>query len=175
MVAQAERRVGLVPIVRRRITASGVPPLATGSHTCDHCYRYGAVEPTTGDSVFLALPWRNPRAFPLWGDHFAAAFPHACNLLVLDKGALHKAQALQWPSHSAPMLLPPYSPELHPIERLGRDVKEKRADCGARTLDELSTLTGYILQSYSPAALQALTGYAYFVEAVTTAIKNVHG
>jgi len=120
----------------------------------------------------LALPWLNTSAFQLWVDHFAEAFPQSFNILVLDNGALHKANALQWPSHIVPVFLPPSSPERNPIERLWRDVKDKLADGVARTLDEVSTLTGHILQSYSQTALQSLTGYAYFVEAVTTAINK---
>ena len=170
--AQDESRVGLLPIVRRRITACGVQPIATVTHTFDYFYLYGAGDPTTGDSCFLALPWLNTSAFQLWVDHFAEAFPQSFNILVLDNGAVHKANALQWPSHIVPVFLPPYSPERNPIERLWRDVKDKLADGVARTLDELSTLTGHILQSYSQTALQSLTGYAYFVEAVTTAINK---
>jgi hypothetical protein len=64
--AQDESRVGLLPIVRRRMTAYGVQPIATVTHTFKPCYLYGAVEPLTGDSFFLELPWRNTRAFQLW-------------------------------------------------------------------------------------------------------------
>jgi putative transposase len=69
----------------------------------------------------------------------------------------------------------PYSPELNPIERLWRESKDKLADCAIGTLDALSTLTGHILQSYSQAALQSLTGYAYFIEAVATATQKRNG
>ena len=44
-----------------------------------------------------------------------------------------------------------------------------------KTLTALSEAVGDMLQSYSQAALQALTGYAYFVEAVATAMKSVNG
>lgn len=173
--AQDESRVGLLPIVRRRITACGVQPLATVTYTFDNFYLYGAVEPTTGASFFLALPWLNTSAFQLWIEHFAEAFPQSFNILVLDNGAFHKAKALQWPPNVAPVFLPPYSPELNPIERLWRDLKDKLADCVARTLDELAALTGDLLQSYSQTALQSLTGYAYFVEAVATAMNRANG
>jgi hypothetical protein len=173
--AQDESRVGLLPIVRRRITACGVQPLATVVHKFDNFYLYGAVAPTTGDSFFLELPWLNTSAFQVWVEHFAAAFPDSFNLLVLDNGAFHKAKALQWPSNVVPIFLPPYSPELNPIERLWRDLKDQLADCMAKTLAELSEATGHILQSYSQTVLQSLTGYAYFVQAVATAVKSSNG
>ena len=157
------------------MTAYGVQPIATVTHRFDNFYRYGAVEPTTGDSFFLELPWLNTATFQLWIDHFAQAFPDSCNVLVLDNGAFHKAKALQWPSHVVPVFLPPYSPELNPIERLWRDLKDKLADRVTKTLPALSEAVGDILQSYSQAALQALAGYAYFVEAVATAMKSMNG
>ena len=85
-LAQDETRLGLLPVVRRRLTACGVQP---GAH------------------FFLELPYLNSRAFQLWLDGFAAAFPESLHLLVLDNGAGHKAQAVQWPSNVGPVLLPP--------------------------------------------------------------------
>jgi putative transposase len=173
--AQDESRLGLLPIGRRRITAGGVPPIATITHTFDYFYLYGAVEPTTGASFFLALPGLNTALFQLWLDHFAQAFPDSFTLLVLDHGAFHKAKALQWPANVAPVFLPPYSPELNPIERLWRDLKDQWADGVAKTLDDLSEAVGTIIQRYSPATLQSLTGFAYFVPAVDTAGKSENG
>jgi hypothetical protein len=173
--AQDESRVGLLPIIRRRITACGVQPIATVLHKFDNFYLYGAVEPTTGDSFFLELPWLNTSAFQLWTDHFAEAFPQSFNILVLDNGAFHKAKAVQWPANVTPVFLPPYSPELNPIERLWRELKDKLADCTVQTLDALSAVSGQLLQSYAPTALQSLTGYAYFVQAVETALQGSNG
>jgi hypothetical protein len=89
------------------MTAGGVPPVATVTYQFDNVYLYGAVEPTTGASCFLALPYLNSRAFPRWLDGFAAAFPESVNLWLLDKGAGHKAKAVRWPSNVVPVFLPP--------------------------------------------------------------------
>ena len=175
MFAQDESRVGLLPIVRRRITACGVQPVATVSHTFDYFYLFGAVAPTTGESFFLELPALNSGTFQLWLDHFAQAFPDSFNLLVLDNGAFHKAHALQWPANVAPVFLPPYSPELNPIERLWRDLKDRLADRRAQTLDDLSEAVSTIIQGYSQTTLQSLTGFAYFVQAVKTTVKSSNG
>jgi transposase len=172
--AQDESRGGLLPIVRRRLTACGIQPIAPVAHTFDNFYLYGAVEPTTGTSFFLELPGLNTALFQLWLDHFAQAFPESFNLLVLDNGAFHKAHALQWPSNVTPVFLPPYSPHLNPIERVWRDLKDKLADVSARTLAELSDAVCAIIQNYSQATLQSLTGFTYFVQAVETAQKAIY-
>jgi hypothetical protein len=54
LFCQDESRCGLLPIQRRRLTVTGVTPLGAVPYRCENFYVYGAVEPTTGESVFLA-------------------------------------------------------------------------------------------------------------------------
>ena len=173
--AQDETRLGLLPIVRRRITARGVQPVATVLHQFDNFYLYGAVEPITGASFFLELPYLNSQAFQRWLDSFAAAFPESLNFLVLDNGAGHTAKAVRWPSNVLPIFLPPYSPELNPIERLWRDLKDKLAELSVKTIDELSEAVCQIIQTYSSTTLQSLTSFAYFVYAAETVQHPIYG
>jgi hypothetical protein len=97
--AQDESRCGLLPIVRRRITARGVQPLLSSAYRFESLYLYGAVEPLTGASFFLELPLLNTQGFQLFLDHFAATDPHSFHLLLLDNGAFHKAKALRFPTN----------------------------------------------------------------------------
>jgi transposase len=173
--AQDETRLGLRPIVRRRITACGVQPIATVTHTVDSFYLYGAVEPTTGASFFLELPHLNTQMFQVWVDGFAAAFPESFTIVVLDNGAFHKAKTLRWPANAVPVFLPPYSPQLNPRERLWRDQKDKLAALLATTLDELSDTGCALMQNYSHATLKSLTSFTYFVQAVETTQKAMDG
>ena len=173
--AQDETRLGLLPVVRRRLPACGVQPVATVTYQCDNFYLSGAVEPTTGAHCFLDLPYLNSRAVQRWLDGFAAAFPQSLHLLVLDNGAGHKAKAVRWPANVVPVFLPPYSPELNPIARLWRDLTDKLADNPVKTITELSDALCAIIQHYSHATLRALTGFAYFVRAVETAQKTLYG
>jgi transposase len=94
------------------------------------------------------------------------------NLLVLDNGAGHKAKAVRGPSNVVPVFLPPYSPELNPIERLWRDLKDKLADVPTQTITALSDAMWAIIRSDSPAILPSLTSFPYFVQAVET-VQNV--
>ena len=172
--AQAETQLGFLPVVRRRITAYGVPPIASVTHQCDNFYLYGAVEPTTGARCFLARPYLHSRAVPLWWDGFATAFPESLHLLGLDNGAGHKATALRWPSNVVPVFLPPSSPARNPIARLWRDRKDKLAAIPVKTIAALSEAMGSIIQHYLPATLQSLTSFAYFVQAVETAQQAIY-
>jgi hypothetical protein len=51
-----ERRFGLLPMQRRRLTLTGVKPLGAVQYRVENFSVYGAVEPTPGESSFLELP-----------------------------------------------------------------------------------------------------------------------
>jgi putative transposase len=174
LCAPDETRLGLLPVVRRRIPACGGQPVAPVTYHFDNFSLYGAGEPTTGASVFLELPYLNSRAFQGWLDGFAAALPASLNILVLDNGAGPKAQAVHGPSNGLPVFLPPYSPERNPRERLWRDLKDKLADVPVNTLEEWSEAMGAMIQNYSQATLQSLTSFPYVVHAVAYVQKAIY-
>jgi transposase len=163
--AQDESRCGLLPIVRHRITAPGIQPVLSSAYRFESLYLYGAVEPLTGASFFLELPALNTEGFQLFLDHFAATDPDSFHLLLLDNGAFHKARQLHLPANVGFLFFPPYSPELNPIERLWRDLKDWLANSPPATLDELSTLLMTRLTHYTPTAVRSLTGFAYLLAA----------
>jgi transposase len=158
--------VGLLTVRRRRLTACGVQPVGAVQHVFEWFYVYGAVAPTTGERFFLELPYLNAENFQMFIDLFAAAFPDSLNLLLLDHSGAHRAQRLTIPDNVGLVFLPPYSPELNPIERVWRDLKDALAWLQFPNLavqqDDVATL----LQGYEAATLQALTGYPYLTEAI---------
>jgi transposase len=163
---QDESRFGLLPITRRRLTLRGVKPLSRVQQVFENYYLYGAVEPTTGASCFLELPHLDTACFQLFLNHLAAQFPASRNLLVLDNGAFHKAKALRLPSNVLLLFLPPYSPELNPIERVWQHLKAPLAGTLFPTLRKLQNRVATLLRATSPTTLQSLTGYRYFTAAV---------
>jgi transposase len=128
-------------------------------------YVYGAVEPLTGGSFFLELPALNTEGFQLFLDHFAATDPTSFHLLLLDNGTFHKAHGLRLPRNVALLFFPPYAPELNPIERLWRDLKDWLAQSQPTTLNDLSTLLMTRLPHYSAAVVRSLTGFSYLLAA----------
>jgi putative transposase len=78
--SQDESRFGLLTVRRRRLTAHGVQPLGAVQHVFAWFSVYGAVAPTTGERVFLELPYLNAEGFQIFVDAFAAAFPDSLNL-----------------------------------------------------------------------------------------------
>ena len=166
MFSQDESRFGLLTIRRRRLPARGVQPVGAVQHVFEWWYVYGAVEPTTGDRFFLELPYLNAEGFQLFLNAFAEAFPDSLNLLLLDNSGAHTAQRLTLPTNVRLVFLPPYCPELNPIERVWRDLKDALAWLQFPTLEVQQDYIAHLLRGYEAATLQALTGYAYLIEAV---------
>jgi transposase len=151
--------------MRRRITARGIQPLLTSAYRFESLYLYGAVEPGTGKSFSLELPLLNTEGFQLFLDHFTAIDPATFHLLLLDNGAFHKARSLRLPPNVGLLFFPPYAPQLNPIERLWRDLKDWLALYQPTSLAQLSKSLGTRLQHYTPAALRSLTGFPYLLTA----------
>ncbi len=164
--SQDESRFGLLTVRRRRLTARGVQPIGQVQHVFEWFYVYGAVEPVTGDRFFLELPYLNAEMFQIFVDLFAEAFPDSLNILLLDNRGAHTAQQLTLPANICLVFLPPYCPELNPIERLWRDLKDMLAWLQFPDLDGQQAYVGDLLQAYEAPTLQALTSYAYLVEAI---------
>lgn len=164
--SQDESRFGLLTIRRRRLTACGVQPVGPVQHVFKWCYVYGAVEPTTGERFFLELPYLNAENFQIFIDLFAEVFPDSLNLLLLDNSGAHTAQQLLLPANVCLVFQPPYCPELNPMERVWRDLKDALAWLHFPNLDAQQEYIAALLQAYEVATLQSLSSYAYLVEAI---------
>jgi transposase len=164
--SQDESRFGLLTVRRRRLTARGVQPVGPVQHAFEWFYVYGAVAPASGERFFLELPYLNAATFQIFLEAFADAFPDSLNILLLDNSGAHTAQRLRWPANVLPVWLPPYCPELNPIERVWRDVKDALAWLQFPALDAQQVYVGDLLQAYEASTLQTLTSYAYLVEAI---------
>ena len=89
-------------------------------------YIFAAVEPATGAEVALVLPTVSTAAMSLFLAELSAQLaPDAHAVLVLDQAGWHGARALVVPDNITLVPLPPYSPELNPVERLWLYLRER--------------------------------------------------
>lgn len=161
-----DRRFGLRPLRRRRLTARGVQPGGSVQHVFQWCDVDGAVEPTTGARFFLELPYLNAERCQLFVKAFAQAFPDSLNRLLLDNRGAHTSSQLPLPENVRGVFWPPYCPELTPMERVGHDLKDALAWLHFPTLEAQQDCLTTLLQADEAATRQALTGYTSLVEAI---------
>jgi hypothetical protein len=146
--------------------ASSVQPVGPVQQVFEWFYVYDTVAPTTGERFFLELSSLNAATFQLFTDAFADALPESLNLLLLDNGGAHTAQRLRWPENVRAVWLPPYCPELNPIEQVWRDVKDDLAWEQFADLTAQLHYGGGLLQAYDAPTLQALIGYRDWVDTI---------
>ena len=164
--SQDESRFGLLPVQRRIITLKGIKPILHVQHEFENYYLYGAVEPLTGDHFFLELPVLDTACFQVFLDEFSQAYNDSFNILILDRGSFHKSDSLRLPSNVAFILLPPYSPELSPIERVWQSIKDEIANELYLDIDSLKDKVASVLSDYADSTFSSLTSYPYFINAV---------
>ena len=135
----------------------------------EYYWLYGAVEPATGESHFWELPSLDAECFSFYLSKLASAYADTLNVVVLDNAPAHVAASVVVPENVVLVRLPPYCPELNPVERLWLSVRE-RIDVyeeAVRTrLEGLREHVGEIVQSLTPDQLSSLTSYDYLRHAV---------
>ena len=103
----------------------GIRPLVPCHHIREYRYAFGAVEPLTGDSFFLILPYCNTMCTNLFLDKLSKKYPNDIILLCCDGAAWHKAKQLQVPKNIVLIFIPPYTPEMNPIEQIWKEIRKR--------------------------------------------------
>lgn len=100
----------------------GERPVFETNLSHDKIIETGAVEPLTGENFHLFLPFTTKASFEVFVKEFALAFPDDRILLIHDGAPWHN---ISYPEKRIELKkLPAYSPELNPIERLWRWIRE---------------------------------------------------
>ncbi len=94
-------------------------------------------------------------------------------IIFLDKAGYHRAKHLQVPENIRLVYLPSSNPELNPIERFWRDMKDKVAFHNFQDELELEAWITNTINYYSKEQIASLTGYDYILKAVHHAIKSM--
>jgi len=84
----------------------------------ENFYAYSAVCPSTGENFTLFLPYVNTAMMNMFLEGLGAWLEgHRC-ILIMDQAGWHRSNDLLIPPNIEIVYLPPYSPELNPVERL---------------------------------------------------------
>ena len=116
---QDEARVGQQGTLTRIWSRRGTRPRAVRDHRFTSAYVFGAVCPERGTGAAMIMPNANVEAMNL---HLAeiscCVLPGAIALLILDRAGWHSSPKLNIPDNIALLPLPPYAPELNPVENI---------------------------------------------------------
>jgi hypothetical protein len=122
-----EHRYGLIPVVRKCWTLRGLRPTVPYRTKYEWGYLYSALE-VDGENAaeFLCLPGVSLELSGLFLSHLAASDPEAEHIVIWDQAGFHPKPELHVvPDRVHLVSLPPYSPELNPVEAIGDIIKDR--------------------------------------------------
>jgi transposase len=133
-----------------------------------NAYIYAAVEPGTDNAFALILPEANSISMQAFLDGFAKTIAHGEHVaLVLDGAGWHSGKALRVPANITLVPLPPYSPELNPVERVWLYLKQRFLSM--RLLNDYNTILSAASKAWKrlcrdAGRLTSLTSYPWIMK-----------
>lgn len=153
---QDEARFGRLPVIRSAWAPRGVRPTVEAAVERQFKYVYGAVSPIEGELDWAVMNSMKTENMSEFLDQVACAHPDDYILMVLDGASSHKSKELRIPEHMQLLGLPPYSPELNPVESLWDHARERA--CANTFFDRLEDVVEAVADS-----LEKLSKCAYRV------------
>ncbi len=145
----------------KALTAKGIKPICPFHQVFKTLYLFGAFSAINGDKFLLEMPNCNAANFQVFLDGFSAQNPEEFKIVVLDNGAFHKAKTLKIPGNIGLLFLPPYSPELNPVENIWAILKRKFTNKLCKTLEEVSAFITEATNTLSPDKIKSTCAFAY--------------
>jgi transposase len=122
---QDEARFGRISDVRRCWAPKPVRPLCKKMLTHESTYAYAAVDVHSGELDSLILPQVNTQCMQVFLDEVAVRHAASHIIMVMDGAGWHRSDDLKVPENMRILRLPPYAPELNPVEHLWDELREK--------------------------------------------------
>jgi putative transposase len=162
-----EMRYGLLPVTRRVWSLRGLRPVCPVQPRYQWAYVYGAAEVGgQAQAEFLYCPTVNLECSQRFLQQLAAREPGATHVIIWDGAGFHPQDgAAGLPDNVRLLALPPYSPELNPIEGLWDQLKDHLCNtvyASLRALEE--AITGFLRPCWeNPERVRDLIGRGWLL------------
>lgn len=168
-MAQDEARFGLISWHKRRYCLQGYRPPCIQRREYKWTWLYAAVEPMTGEQFCLYLPNLDGDCFDVFLQELSEQYPDDLIILVLDNAPAHKKADLAIPDNIILFNLPPYSPQLNPVERWFQEFRRELANQLFDSIEHIHQVLRHLLKQFrqDKERLQLLTNFPWWWFAIT--------
>jgi len=143
----------------------GVRPVVPCHHIREYRYAYGSVDPLTGDSFFLVLPQCNTACTNVFLQELSKEFQDDVILLCCDGAAWHKSNTLMVPDNIVLFYIPPYTPEMNPIEQIWKELRKRGFKNEVfSTLEKVVDRLCDVICSLTPTVIHCITGREWIIK-----------
>jgi transposase len=147
-----EMRYGLHPLLRKMWSLVGTRVIAPVNRRFKWGYVFGAVEVDGNGSEFLYTNGLGKETDAVFLDQISASAPGKIHVIIGDGAGFHHKQGQphdgRLPANVRILTLPPYSPELNPIEKLWDVVKDRICTVNWKDLEQLECCLTETLRSW---------------------------
>ena len=123
LMFEDEAGFGRINKPKRCWCCPGQRPSVPCHHIREYRYAFGAVDPLNGESFFLTMPNCDTGCTNVFLAELSKRFPDDIILLVCDGAAWHKSKTLKCPENIQLLSIPPYTPEMNPIEQIWKQIR----------------------------------------------------
>ena len=138
--------------------SAGIRPDVPCHHIREYRYAYGAVEPLTGESFFLVMPYCNTDCMNKFMEELSKKYSDDQIVMVCDGATWHKSKAMVIPDNIKIVHIPPYTPEMNPIEQIWRELRTQ-GFCNEvfQTLEKVMDRLSETINNLSPDVVKSIT------------------
>jgi len=147
LLFQDEGRFGRISDHRRCWAPLPSRPVVGHQVVREYVYVMSAVSPKDGRLVSLVMPWVDSEVMSIFLSHTAQEFSGDLCVLIFDGAGWHRANALRVPKNMVLIPLPPYSPELNPVEHIWDYLRDA---LGNKILHSLDDVIDFLCATITP-------------------------
>lgn len=162
LLFQDEGRFGRISDLRRCWAPLPSRPIVGHQVIRQYVYAMTAVSPFDGQLTSLIMPWVDAETMSIFLSHTEQTFAGDFCLMILDGAGWHRARELRVPATMRLIPLPPYSPELNPVEHVWEYLRENTfKNFAMDSLDEVvNVLSGGLnFLAQRPDIVQSMTNF----------------
>ena len=157
-----EMRYGLMSNFRRSWSVVGTRAILPQKQAFLNSYLFTAINPITGDSFhLLGFDDMNTEAEYIFLTELKKQHPCEHVVVVIDNAPCHRPQILSLIEGLTIIKLPPYSPELNPVERFFEEVRRSTANQLFDSLEAIEERITQAVNDWTPEKLKQLTYYEW--------------
>lgn len=166
LMFQDEARFGRISDPRRCWAPMPMRPIVACAVVREFTYAYAAVCPADGKMDSLVLPEASTRCMNIFLAELSRRYPDDHIVLVMDGAGWHRATGLEKPQNMSFVFLPPYSPELNPVEHIWDELREKyfhnQLFASLRGVED-RLVDGLVDLEQSPEVVRSITGWPWIL------------
>lgn len=145
--------------------AKGTRPSVPCHHIREYRYAYGAVNPRDGTSFFLVMPYCNTDCMNVFLQELSKSYTGDEILLVCDGAMWHKSSGLMIPANIHITHIPPFTPEMNPIEQVWKEIRKRGFRNEVfKTLEHVVDRLCETIKNLPENVIQSITGRHWIID-----------